>query len=118
MSRKLVGMGLEEAQVSNATRAVEEAPRMAVDRPQRFGFRAAVNAISVAALVNLIALAASAVRRQYRRPASSHRLPPRRSPSVTCPTLSWASVPSSSSSSAGYSPIVSSASGVALATRA
>jgi len=61
MSRKLVGRGLEEAQMSNATRAVEEAPRMAVDRPQRFGFRAAVNAISVAAMVNLIALAASAV---------------------------------------------------------
>lgn len=34
---------------------------MAVDRPQRFGFRAAVNALSVAAMVNLIALAASAV---------------------------------------------------------
>jgi cytochrome c oxidase subunit II len=34
---------------------------MAVERPQRFGFRAAVNAISVAAMVNLIALAASAV---------------------------------------------------------
>ena len=53
MSRKLVGRGLEEAQVSKATRAVGEAPRMAVDRPQRFGFRAAVNAISVAAMVNL-----------------------------------------------------------------
>jgi hypothetical protein len=37
--------------VSNATRAVREAPRMAVDRPQRFGFRAAVNALSVAAMV-------------------------------------------------------------------
>ena len=34
---------------------------MAVDRPQRFGFRAAVNAISVAVMVNLIALAASAI---------------------------------------------------------
>jgi len=34
---------------------------MDVDRPQRFGFRAAVNAISVAVMVNLIALAASAI---------------------------------------------------------
>jgi cytochrome c oxidase subunit II len=47
--------------VSNATRAVEAAPRMAGDWPQRLGYGAVVRAISMAALVELMVLAASAV---------------------------------------------------------
>jgi cytochrome c oxidase subunit II len=47
--------------VSHATRSVGEAPWRALDRPRRLGRGAAVRAASVAAVVDLMALASSAV---------------------------------------------------------
>jgi cytochrome c oxidase subunit 2 len=46
--------------VSHATRPVEEVPRGGADRPQRMRFWAVVCAVSVAAIVGLVALASSA----------------------------------------------------------
>ena len=47
--------------MNDATRSVEKAPWRAVDRPRRCGFGAAVRRLSGAAIVDLMALASSAI---------------------------------------------------------